>query len=307
MSPTLVHTPVLLHEVLDGLAVRVGGKYVDCTVGTGGHSKGILDRSGPGGQLLGFDVDPSAMEVSRRRLSSYGNRVTLVCDSYARLKELATEQDFVPADAVLLDLGLSSLQLEEAQRGFSFQRDGPLDMRMDPAKEVTADHLVNELNEADLAHIIAAYGEEPKARAIARAIVRNRPVRTTKELADLVSRNAGRRRRIHPATRTFQALRIAVNEELDTLSATLPQIVDVLAEGGRMALISFHSLEDRLVKSFMVRETRDCICPPELPVCRCDHSPTLRILTRKPIRPSPDEIRQNPRARGAKLRIAVRV
>jgi 16S rRNA (cytosine1402-N4)-methyltransferase len=307
VSPTLLHTPVLLDEVLDGLAVRAGGRYIDCTVGTGGHSEGILDRSGPGGRLLGLDVDPSAVEVSRRRLSSYSNRVILIGDSYARLKDLATAQNFVPADGVLLDLGLSSLQLEEAERGFSFQRDGPLDMRMDPANEVTASHLVNDLKEADLAHIIAAYGEEPKARAIARAIVRSRPVRTTKELADLVSRNVGRRRRLHPATRTFQALRIAVNEELDNLSATLPQIVEVLAEGGRMALISFHSLEDRLVKSFMVRETRGCICPPELPVCRCDHSPTLRILTRKPIRPSPGEIRQNPRARGAKLRIAVRI
>ncbi len=307
MSPNLLHTPALLDEVLDGLAVRAGGRYVDCTVGTGGHSRGILDRSGPGGLLLGLDVDPSAIEASRRRLSSYGNRVTLVCDSYARLKELATAQGFVPADGVLLDLGLSSLQLEEAERGFSFQRDGPLDMRMDPESEVTAGHLVNELREAELAHIIANYGEEPRAKAIARAIVRNRPVRTTQELADLVSRNVGGRRRLHPATRTFQALRMAVNEELDTLSATLPQIVDVLAEGGHMALISFHSLEDRLVKSFMVRETRGCICPPELPVCRCDHSPTLKILTRKPIRPSPDEIRQNPRARSAKLRIAVRV
>jgi 16S rRNA (cytosine1402-N4)-methyltransferase len=307
VSPALVHTPVLLDEVLDGLAVREGGRYVDCTIGTGGHAKAILDRSGPGGRLLGLDVDPSAIEVSRRRLSSYGDRVTFVCDSYVGLKALASAQDFVPADGVLLDLGLSSLQLEQAERGFSFQRDGPLDMRMDPEKEVTADHLVNELKGADLAHIIATYGEEPKARAIARAIVRNRPVRTTKELADLVSSSVGRRGRLHPATRTFQALRIAVNEELDSLSATLPQIVEVLAEGGRMAIISFHSLEDRLVKSFMVRETKDCICPPEIPVCRCDHSRTLSILTKKPIRPSPDEIRQNPRSRGAKLRMAVRV
>jgi 16S rRNA (cytosine1402-N4)-methyltransferase len=307
VSPTLIHTPVLLDEVLDGLAVKAGGRYIDCTVGTGGHSQAILDRSGPGGQLLGFDVDPSAIEASRARLSAYAARITLVCASCARLKELATAQGFVPADGVLLDLGLSSSQLEEAGRGFSFQRDDPLDMRMDPSREVTAGHLVNELKETELAHIIAAYGEEPKARAIARAIVRHRPVKTTQELADLVSRSGGRRRKIHPATRTFQALRIAVNEELDTLSTTLPQIVDVLAEGGRMALISFHSLEDRLVKSFIVRETRICICPPELPVCQCDHHPTLRILTRKPVRPSADEIRQNPRARSAKLRVAVRV
>jgi 16S rRNA (cytosine1402-N4)-methyltransferase len=302
-----LHTPVLLDEVLDGLAVKSGGRYIDCTVGTGGHATGILDRSGPDGRLLGLDLDPTAIEVSRRRLSSYGDRVVLLCDSFARLEALASAQSFVPVDGVLLDLGVSSLQLERAERGFSFQKDGPLDMRMDPGGEVTADHLVNELEEADLAHIIAHYGEEPKARAIARAIVRNRPVRTTKELADLVARNVGRRRKLHPATRTFQALRMAVNEELDNLSETLPQIVDVLAEGGRMAIISFHSLEDRLVKSFMVQESKDCICPPEIPVCRCDHKRTVSILTRKPIRPSPAEVSENQRSRSARLRVAVRV
>jgi 16S rRNA (cytosine1402-N4)-methyltransferase len=302
-----LHTPVLLDEVLDGLAVKSGGRYIDCTVGTGGHATGILDRSGPDGRLLGLDLDPTAIEVSRRRLSSYGDRVVLLCDSFARLEALASAQSFVPVDGVLLDLGVSSLQLERAERGFSFQKDGPLDMRMDPGGEVTADHLVNELEEADLAHIIAHYGEDPKARAIARAIVWNRPVRTTKELADLVARNVGRRRKLHPATRTFQALRMAVNEELDNLSETLPQIVDVLAEGGRMAIISFHSLEDRLVKSFMVQESKDCICPPEIPVCRCDHKRTVSILTRKPIRPSPAEVSENPRSRSARLRVAVRV
>jgi 16S rRNA (cytosine1402-N4)-methyltransferase len=302
-----LHTPVLLDEVLDGLAVKPGGRYVDCTVGTGGHARGILDRSGPDGRLLGLDVDSTALEISRRRLSPYGDRVVLLHDTFANLEALASAHGFIPAEGVLLDLGLSSLQLERAERGFSFQKDGPLDMRMDPSGEVTADYLVNELKEADLAHIIAHYGEEPKARAIARAIVRSRPIRTTRELADLVARNVGQRRKLHPATRVFQALRMAVNDELDNLSDALPQIVDVLAEGGRMAIISFHSLEDRLVKSFMVQESKDCICPPEIPVCRCDHQRTVSIVTRKPIRPSPAEVRENPRARSARLRVAVRV
>jgi 16S rRNA (cytosine1402-N4)-methyltransferase len=302
-----LHTPVLLDEVLEGLAVKPGGRYVDCTVGTGGHARGILDKSGPDGWLLGLDVDSTALEVSRRRLSPYGDRVVLLHGTFASLEALASAHGFIPAEGVLLDLGLSSLQLERAERGFSFQKDGPLDMRMDPSGEVTADYLVNELKEADLARIIAHYGEEPKARAIARAIVRNRPIRTTRELADLVARNVGRRRKLHPATKTFQALRMAVNDELDNLSDALPQIVDVLAEGGRMAIISFHSLEDRLVKSFMVQESKDCICPPEIPVCRCDHKRTVSIVTRKPIRPSPAEVRENPRARSARLRVAVRV
>jgi 16S rRNA (cytosine1402-N4)-methyltransferase len=302
-----LHTPVLLDEVLDGLAITTGGTYVDCTVGTGGHAEGILDRSAPDGKLLGLDLDPSAIELSGSRLSVYGDRAVLVRGSFAGLKELASAHGFTPADGVLLDLGVSSVQLERAERGFSFQKDGPLDMRMDPAGEVTADYLVNELAETDLARILADYGEEPKARAIARAIVRNRPIRTTKELADLVARNVRQRRRMHPATRTFQALRIAVNEELETLSETLPQIVEILAKGGRMAIISFHSLEDRLVKSFLVTESHDCICPPEIPVCKCDHQRTVKIVTKKPLRPSPAETSRNPRSRSAKLRIAMRV
>jgi 16S rRNA (cytosine1402-N4)-methyltransferase len=307
MTGVPLHTPVLLNEVLDGLAITRGGTYVDCTVGTGGHAKGILDRSAPDGRLLGLDLDPSAIELSKSRLSVYGDRVVLVRGSFVGLKALASAHGFTPADGVLLDLGVSSVQLERAERGFSFQRDGPLDMRMDPDGEITADHLVNEMTETELARILADYGEEPKARVIARAIVRSRPIWTTKELADLVVRNVGQRRRVHPATRSFQALRIAVNEELETLSKTLPQIVEVLARGGRMAIISFHSLEDRLVKSFLVRESHDCICPPEIPVCRCDHQRTVKIVTKKPLRPSTAEISENPRSRSAKLRIAIRV
>jgi len=303
----LLHTAVLLNEVVEGLEIRAGGRYIDCTVGTGGHARAILERSDPDGELLGIDLDLAAIAVAERQLSSFGERVTLVSDSFARLRAIASAEGFIPADGVLLDLGVSSVQLESAERGFSFRKDGPLDMRMDPDGDITAAHLVNELDEAELAEIIAAYGEEVKARAIARAIVRNRPLRTTLELANVVAHAVGRSRRLHPATRTFQALRIAVNEELEALSTVLPPIPAILAKGGRMAIISFHSLEDRLVKDFMVRESRDCLCPPEIVVCACGHKRTLQILTKKPVRPSADEVAQNPRSRSAKLRVAMRV
>lgn len=307
MSPPLLHTPVLLDEVLEGLEITPGGRYIDCTVGTGGHARAILERSDPDGELLGIDLDLAAIAVAERQLSSFGKRVTLVHDSFAQLSAIASAEGFIPADGILLDLGLSSLQLESAERGFSFQKDGPLDMRMDRDGDITAAHLVNELDGAELAEIIAKHGEEVKARAIARAIVRSRPLGTTLELANVVARAVGRSRRLHPATRTFQALRIAVNEELEALSTVLPPIPEILAKGGRMAIISFHSLEDRLVKDFMVRESRDCLCPPEIVVCTCGHKRTLQILTKKPVRPSANEVAQNPRSRSAKLRVAMRV
>ena len=306
MNNSLLHTPVLLKEVLGGLEVKAGGAYIDCTLGAGGHARAILEGSQPKGRLLGIDRDPAAIQLSQSQLASYGGRVRLVYDSYVRLEAIASAEGFIPSDGVLLDLGISSLQLEDHQRGFSFQTDGPLDMRIDPQAEVTAEHLVNELTEAELTDIIVKYGEEPRARTIARAIVRGRPIRRTLQLAHVVASVAGRRGRIHPATRTFQALRIAVNGELEALAAVLPQTVSILAEGGRVAVISFHSLEDRLVKEFMARESRDCICPPEVPVCRCEHERTLRILTKKPVRPTIEEVRQNPRSRSAKLRIAER-
>ncbi len=307
MNAVAIHIPVLLQEVLNGLEVKPGGRYADCTIGTGGHAREILEKSAPDGRLLGIDLDARAIEVSRRRLRHYERRVTLVHDSYVHLKEIASEQRLLPVDGVLMDLGVSSLQLEEAERGFSFQEEGPLDMRFDLKREITASYLVNKLREKDLAEILAKYGEEPKAKAIARAIVQNRPLETTLELADLVIRTVGRRRKIHPATRTFQALRIAVNEELRALSEALPQILDILTSGGRMAIITFHSLEDRLVKEFMVQESRDCLCPPQLTVCVCNHHRTLQALTRKPIRPSHAEVSANPRSRSAKLRVAVRL
>jgi len=307
MDARSVHIPVLVSEVLDGLDVRPGGKYIDCTLGTGGHARRILEKSAPDGRLLGIDVDASAIEVAKNRLAQFAGRSQLVRDNFRQLDKTASEHGFLAADGVLFDLGVSWPQLQEGHRGFSFRQEGPLDMRMDLDGEVTASHLVNQLREAELARILAEYGEEPKSRAIARAIVRNRPFRTTFELADVVARVVGRRRRRHPATKTFQALRIAVNEELSALSEALPQALAVLASGGRLAVITFHSLEDRVVKTFMARESRDCVCPPEIPVCTCRHRRTLRILTKKPIRPSIEEIKENPRCRSAKLRVATRL
>ncbi|RLC66005.1 MAG: 16S rRNA (cytosine(1402)-N(4))-methyltransferase, partial [Chloroflexi bacterium] len=243
-----VHVPVLFQEVLEGLRVRPGGRYVDATVGGGGHAAGILAASAPDGRLLGLDRDPAALEVAAERLAPYGERATLVHASFGRVAEAARSRSFVPADGVVFDLGLSSLQLADPSRGFAFMEDGPLDMRFDPTEERrTAVALVNELAEEELAELLYRYGEERRARSIAEAIVAARPIHTTGELASVVEGVVKRRGRIHPATRTFQALRIAVNDELAELEAALPQAVEILAPGGRLAVISFHSLEDRLV------------------------------------------------------------
>jgi 16S rRNA (cytosine1402-N4)-methyltransferase len=232
----------------------------------------------------------------------------LVHGSFTRLAEIAEAYGFIPADGVLFDLGLSSLQLADPSRGFAFMADGPLDMRFDPTMDgPTAATLVNRLSPEEIAALLYRYGEERHARRIAEAIVAARPLHTTRELAAVVKQVAGRRGRIHPATRTFQALRIAVNEEIDALEAALPQAVEILAVGGRLAAISFHSLEDRVVKRFLRRESRDCICPPELPMCTCDHRATVRSITRKPIWPAADEVAANPRARSARLRVAERI
>ena len=302
-----IHIPVLFQAVLDGLQVRSGGRYIDATVGGGGHAAGILAASSPGGCLLGLDRDPAALEVARVQLASCAGQVVLVHGSFSHLAEIARVRGFVPVDGILFDFGLSSLQLADPTRGFAFMRDGPLDMRFDPTKEgLTAAALVNHCSLEELTALLYRYGEEKQARRIAEAIVAARPLHTTKELAATIERVVGRRGRIHPATRTFQALRIAVNDELATLEAALPQAVEVLAPGGRLVAISFHSLEDRPVKRFLRRESRDCICPPEIPVCVCDHRATLRLVTRKPIRPTADEIAANPRARSARLRVAER-
>jgi len=302
------HLPVLYSEALDWLDPRPGGRYVDCTVGLGGHSAGILERSEPDGQLLGIDADTSALELARERLVEFGTRVTLVHDTFDQLDRLARSHAFTPADGVLFDLGVSSLELDRPERGFSLRSEAPLDMRFDQSGGRTAADILAATGEKELADLLYRYGEEPRSRGIARAIVAARarqPIETTAELARLVERVYGRASgRVHPATRTFQALRIAVNDELEMLESALPQALSVLAPGGRLVVISFHSLEDRLVKRFLVDQARGCRCPPEVPICVCGGVPAVEILTRKVVTPTPEEAQRNHRARSAKLRAA---
>jgi 16S rRNA (cytosine1402-N4)-methyltransferase len=305
--PDLSHQPVLYHEIIHALRPDRGKIFVDCTLGAGGHAWGLLDASKPDGCLLGLDVDPQAIELSRKNLSVFGTRATLIQESYAFLSSLVADIGWKSVDGILLDLGVSSMQLDTAERGFSFREDAPLDMRFDPDNPLTADELVNSFPEADLAKIIYQYGEENRAKKIANAITRSRPVETTGQLANIVAGIVRtRKKRIHPATRTFQALRIAVNRELELIEKVLPQTIDVLAPSGRIAVISYHSLEDRIVKKFIRKESQDCLCPPRQPICTCDHKAKFIIITRKPITPSEEEIRENPRARSARLRIAER-
>jgi 16S rRNA (cytosine1402-N4)-methyltransferase len=303
-----LHEPVLLDEVLAALQPSPGGVYLDGTVGAGGHAAAVLSASAPDGQLFGFDRDRNALEIAKQRLAQFGNRVHLLHENFDQLSRVARQHHIPPADGVLLDLGVSSMQFDQPERGFSFQVDGPLDMRMDERAVQTAADLVNQLPETELANLIYRYGEERHSRRIARAIVRSRPLRRTSELAQVVAQAArfrkGRgRAKIHPATRTFQALRIAVNDELGALERTLPQAIAWLKPGGRLAVISFHSLEDRIVKRFFQQESRDCICPPDQLSCTCRHKATIRIITKKPIIPSSVELDANPRARSAKLRV----
>ena len=302
------HTPVLYQNVLNALNLCAGGHYIDGTVGAGGHAAGILECSSPDGRLLGLDRDPNALELAKSRLEPFRDRVSLRHASYTAMHIEALALGWEQVDAILLDLGLSSMQLEDPKRGFSFRFDGPLDMRFDPEADFMADELVNHMPQDELADVIKRYGEEPRARAIAEAIVQARPLKTTLALAEVIaSKGAMKRKGIHPATRTFQALRIAVNDELNALKAGLETAVGLLSPGGRLAVISFHSLEDRIVKHFFRRESQDCICPPEQLICCCEHAATLRILTKRPIRPESDEISLNPRARSARLRIAERL
>ena len=297
------HQPVLYHEIILALQPRNKGLYVDGTLGAGGHARGILEACAPDGRLLGLDVDPQALALARKTLAPYGERTRLTQASYDSLTERLREVGWEEIDGILLDLGLSSMQLDTPERGFSFQHDAPLDMRFDPASPITAANLVNTLPGDELADLIYGYGEERASRRIAQAIVRARPLQTTRQLAAVIESVLPRRGRIHPATQTFQALRIAVNQELDRVETFLPQAVAALKSGGRLAIISFHSLEDRIVKEYFRRESRDCICPPRQPVCTCGHKATLKEISRKPITPGEAEIAANPRARSAKLRV----
>ncbi len=302
------HRSVLYHEIINGLNPRSPGRYVDATVGAGGHAWGILEASSPDGELLGLDLDPQALALASQRLAVYATRVTLVQASYTTLDLQLRQKSWDFVQGILLDLGISSMQLDTAGRGFSFQADGLLDMRFGPDQPTTAADLVNRLPEEELADLIWRYGEDRQSRRIARAIVQARPLHTTLELAEVIRKAVGsHRERTHPATRTFQALRIAVNRELEAIEEVLPKAVQALAPGGRLAVIAFHSLEDRIVKQFFRRESKDCICPPEQLVCTCGHHATLREVNRHPLTAGEAEIDQNPRARSARLRIAERI
>ncbi len=303
-----MHKSVLLAEVIQVLQPHAAGIYIDGTVGAGGHAAAILEASAPDGQLFGLDRDQSALKLAEQRLAEFGSRVHLVHSNFDQFRQVATQHNIPRAHGILLDLGISSMHVDQAERGFSFMADGPLDMRMDPTAGQTAADLVNHLPEKELADLLYQYGEERQSRRIARAIVKARPIRRTRELAQVIAGAVGGRRegsqgRIHPATRSFQALRIAVNDELVALERALPQAINWLQPGGRLAVISFHSLEDRIVKQYFRQESQDCICPPEQPVCTCKHKATINIITKRPITPSLQEIDENPRARSAKLRV----
>ncbi len=277
---------------------------MDGTLGAGGHAAGLLAESGPSGQLLGLDVDPQALDLAHQKLVLFGERAHLKKAPYTSLPEQLVALGWESVDGILLDLGASSMQFDSPERGFSFLADGPLDMRFDPTNPLTAAEIVNTWPEVELVGILFRYGEEPAARRIARTIVRARPVGGTQELAAVIEKAIGRRGAHHPATRTFQALRIAVNGELEAVEKVLPMAVQALALNGRLAVISFHSLEDRLVKEYFRQESKDCLCPPHQPVCTCGHKAIIKEITRRPIMPSEQETNRNPRARSAKLRVA---
>jgi len=276
---------------------------VDGTLGAGGHAAGILKASEPGGQLLGLDVDPQALDEARRTLAPFGERACIKRASHVTLPEQLSALGWGEVDGILLDLGASSMQFDRPERGFSFLQDGPLDMRFDPSAPMDASAIVNGWSEQDLADLIHRFGEEPAARRIARAITAARPVQGTRQLAGIIEKVLPRHGAHHPATRTFQALRIAVNGELEAVEKTLPNAVQALGQGGRLAVISFHSLEDRLVKEYFRRESKDCLCPPRQPVCTCGHKAIIKEVNRRPITPTEEETKKNSRARSAKLRV----
>lgn len=299
-----MHLPVLYHEIINALKPQPGGVFIDGTLGAGGHAWGILEASSPDGVLLGLDLDPHALKLAKQRLVPFGDRVILKRASYVTLRKELAILGWSSVQGIVLDLGVSSMQLDSPERGFSFRSDSPLDMRFDPEGKITATDLVNQLSESELADLIYRFGEERRSRQVARAIVKARPIRTTGHLAEVVaSATSGGASGLHPATRTFQALRIAVNQELDAIEQVLPEAVAVLSPGGRLAVIAFHSLEDRIIKQFFRQASKDCICPPKQPVCTCGHTATIKEITRRPIRPTENEVRQNPRARSSRLRV----
>jgi 16S rRNA (cytosine1402-N4)-methyltransferase len=308
------HQPVLAEEVMKMLAPRPGSLHVDCTVGGGGHTERILEAASPDGRVLGLDADPAAIARVGERLARFGDRLVLRQANFRSLAEVAPDAGFGAVDGILLDLGLSSFQLADTERGFGFRAGGPLDMRFDPTRGEPASALLARLDEAEMVDLFRRYGEEPHARRIARAIVDGRrvePIETAEQLAALVERavprRPGPRGRIHPATRVFQALRIAVNGELEALEVALAASLEILGPGGRLVVLSYHSLEDRIVKRFVAAERRGCTCPPVFPVCVCGRAPRLRTVGPQPAVPTDSEVAANPRARSARLRTAERL
>lgn len=299
-------------EVVEYLAPKPNENFIDCTLGGGGHAQAILSLTGPDGKLLGIDLDPEAIKAAKAKLQKYGERAVLINDNFKNLKKIIYDAGgFTQINGILLDLGLSSYELEDETRGFSFRGSAFLDMRFG-ASEKTAAYIVNQYKEENLTRIFKDYGEERYAKLIAREIVKERkvqPIRTTEQLVKIIEKvyPHNPKSKIHPATKVFQALRIEVNHELENLQEILPQAMDLLVKGGRLVVISFHSLEDRIVKDFFKNEAKGCICPPKLPVCVCNHKPTLKILTKKIITPSLGEIKNNPRSRSAKLRAAIKL
>ncbi len=317
-----MHIPVLLTEVIEQLRPQPGQNFIDGTVGGGGHAKALLEATAPDGHLLALDRDDDALSVSHDTLASFGDRVTYVRETFANIKT-SYDQHFsnYPIHGILLDLGLSSIELDTPDRGFSFGVDAPLDMRMDDRQSTTAADLINTMPAERLQKVLREYGNEPLAPEIIRALLalrqRKQKIKTTGQLVDVIlsvyreklgtDKDVPWIGGIHPATRTFQALRIAVNDEYGALEAVLPQAIDLLTPGGRLAVISFHSGEDRMVKRYFKREFQDCICPPELPVCQCDHRATIKLITKKPVVPTAAEITKNPRSRSAKLRVVEKI
>ncbi len=303
------HEPVLLAESVQHLMLKEAGVYVDGTTGQGGHSEAMVLAEPQVKAVLGIDWDPRSLEFAQSRLADFADRFLPAAGSYTQMVELAAGQGISSVDGVLLDLGFSSLQIEGPEYGLSFQEDGPLDMRYNPEGGLTAEEIISSYSEHELGQIIRRYGEEPRGMAIARAIIKERPVQGTAQLASIVGSVLGRRpgQRVSPATKTFQALRIAVNDELSNVERGIDAAITLLAPGGRLAVISYHSLEDRIIKTQFNRGAAACVCPPGLPVCTCGQTPRLKIINRRVIKPSQAEIDSNPRSRSAKLRVAERV
>tara|TARA_Y100001936_G_scaffold76903_1_gene75388 strand:+ start:26373 stop:27275 length:903 start_codon:yes stop_codon:yes gene_type:complete len=300
---------VLTNEVIKGLNITPGGRYIDATLGEGGHSTNILIKSDPGGQVLGIDADHEAVSVAQKRVNYSSDKFLAVNDNFKNIRSIAMKYNFSPVHGILFDLGVSSLQLDAESRGFSFRRADPLDMRFSYNQNLSASQIINNYDENELANLIFYFGEEKKSRKIAKTIVRNRPIKSSLELAELICEVIPRKKnqKINPATKTFQAIRIAVNDELSALETALNESLTVIGEGGRIAVISYHSLEDRIVKNFFKKQSSECICPPRSPVCICKHEKTIKIISKKPIIPSTNEVNNNPRSRSAKLRIAERI